>query len=1019
MTGQLLYEVLEATGYLADGQPAHGVRIGNDAHVGGRARSFRPDALWKGDSALTVYFKSEPEVPPAQQIAGWHREIWNQGFAPLLWVVSPEKIELYNGFGRPRQTGNAAEHRLRTFERIESKLEELDAFAGRLAMETGRFWQEPQANEVDRKTSVDRQLLSDLAALERDLVSADMSRPDAQGLIGRSIFTQYLIDRRIVTTRHLAGVYGHGTLAAILRDRRATKRLFDRLREVFNGDMFPSEGASVPRAGHLRRVADFLEADDPKGQMTFFPYQFDVIPVELISSIYEQFARSDPPARDDERSAKSDSSARDDHHETDVFYTRLPLVSLVLDEITDGLTGKETVLDLTCGSGVFLVEALRRLVRLRSGGAEPNRRLIRSTLHKQIYGVDISEAAVRVAAFSLYLAALELDPNPKPLRALKFKPLIGKTLIVGDARNVEQTADGQAVLTKRGAKRRFDVIVGNPPWSYGGREATAARRDESNNRSRVHAPRGESLGFVSRAMEFASDSTRFGLILSAVQFFSRSGTGAAASRQLIEQLSPVTPLDSSSRSLSVKPRQLIEQPSPVTLVNLSNQSDWLFPNANTPAVALFARHRPSPSGTITTVQVPWSPGGARSHTFEIAPSDIVTLPLADWKRQPEFLKAALLGCRRDLALLDRLTSKLTTLEEGLGQIDVRLRAGLKLGNRSRDTGFLHGIPYLTAKDLQPFSEPADLSSFDEAGAEGPRSRNIYRAPLLLAKRFLLGENVRPVVAVANRDTVFTDAFLGAAFPENRLETAYLLAAVLSSSLASWFLLMTASTFGLWMRLIERGDLARMPVPDLETAPRSEAGRRLIRLVRKLQRNPPRDADWRALDDAVFDLYGLDEAERTVARDGLFRASWQWKPGRLESAKPALAQPHMLDYARTFLSAMDVWFAARRQRHMRAEVFDLPDNAPLRVVRFVLKEGHAPSIAELVEPEGSLRDVLDGIGRRLEVRLATSLSGQRELRVHGRREVVIIKPNARRHWMGVSALEDADAVIVESFSGAAA
>ena len=597
-------------------------------------------------------------------------------------------------------------------------------------------------------------------------------------------------------------------------------------------------------------------------------------------------------------------------------------------------------------------------------------------------------------AFSLYLAALELDPNPKPPRALKFKPLIGKTLIVGDARSVEQTADGQAVLTKRGAKRRFDVIVGNPPWSYGGRKATAARRNESN-RGKVHAPRGESLGFVSQAMEFASGNTRFGLILSAVQFFSRSGTGAAASRQLIEDLSPVT------------------------LVNLSNQSDWLFPNASMPAVVLFARHRPAPAGTITTVQVPWSPGGARSHTFEIAPSDIVTLPLTDWRRKPEFLKAALLGGRRDLALLDRLTSKFTTLEEGLGQIDVRLRAGLKLGNRSRDTGFLHGIPYLTANDLRPFSGPADLSSFDEAGAEGPRSRNIYRAPLLLVKRFLLGEYVRPVVAVADRDTVFTDAFLGAAFPENRRETAYLLAGVLSSSLASWFLLMTASTFGLWMQLIERGDLVQVPVPDLETAPHSEAGRSLIRLTRKLQRNPPRDADWRALDEAVFDLYGLDEAERTVARDGLFRASWQWKPGRLESAKPALAQPHMLDYACTFLSAVDIWLAARRQRHMRAEVFDLPDNAPLRVVRFVLEEGNGPSTAELVEPEGSLRDVLDGIGHHLNVRLATSLSGQRELRVHGRREVVIIKPSARRHWMGVSALEDADAVIVESFSGAAA
>ena len=44
-----------------------------------------------------------------------------------------------------------------------------------------------------------------------------------------------------------------------------------------------------------------------------------------------------------------------------VFYTPLAAVSLVLDEVCDGLTGDETVLDLSCGSGVFLIEALRRL----------------------------------------------------------------------------------------------------------------------------------------------------------------------------------------------------------------------------------------------------------------------------------------------------------------------------------------------------------------------------------------------------------------------------------------------------------------------------------------------------------------------------------------------------------------------------------------------------------------------------------------------------------------------------------
>ncbi len=978
MTIQALHEVLEATGYLVNGQPAHGVHLGDAARGRYRTRNFRPDARWRGESALTVYFKLEPEVPSHEQVAEWRREIWNQGFAPLLWVISPEKIELYNGFGLPQETGDADAHRLQTFKRIKSALDELDALAGRLAMETGRFWQEPLARQVDRKTSVDQQLLSDLAVLECDLVSADMRPSDAQGLIGRSIFTQYLIDRRIVKTGHLERVYGHGTLASILRDRSTTKRLFDWLREIFNGDMFPSQDSSAPGTNHLGRVADFLEAVDPEsGQTTLFPYQFDVIPVELISSIYEQFAQEDSPTHDN-------SDGRD------VFYTRLPLVSLVLDEITKGLTGEETVLDLTCGSGVFLVEALRRLVRIRSGGAEPSRQLIRSTLHRQIYGVDISEAAVRVAAFSLYLAALELDPDPQPPQALKFKPLIGKTLIVNDARNMEQMADGQAALTERGTTRKFDIIVGNPPWSYRGKEATTTRHvgDSEDN---VLAPRGESLDFASRAINFASDETRFGLILSAVQFFSRSGTGAATSRRLIEKLSPVT------------------------LVNLSNQSDWLFSNANMPAVVLFARHRTTTFNTITTVQVPWSPSGARSHTFEIAPSDIVTVPLAEWQRKPEFLKAAFFGSPRDLALLDRLTSSHAPLDARLRQINTQLRAGLKFGNRSRNASFLRGIPFLDTRELRPFFVPIDLRAFDETRAEGTRNREIYRAPLLIVQEVLKG-GPRPVVAVADRDTVFRDAYFGAAFPPERREAAHIIAAILSSSLASWFFLMTASAFGLWKRRLLLRDIEHMPTPDLEEVLRSKAGRRLTSLAQKLQRRSPRDVDWQTLDEAVFDLYDMDEADRIVARDGLFRASWQWKPGRDKSVAAADTDPYLMEYARVFLAAVDVWLTASNRRRMRAEVFDLPERALLRVVRFVLEERSGPSVPEFVTPDGNLRDVLDQIGNRLNYPLATSLIGQRELRVYGRNEVVIVKPAARRHWMGVSALEDADAVIVESFTG---
>ena len=114
MVTHVLNEVLEATGYIANGEPAHGVHLDEDARAKCHAREFSPDALWRSDSTLTVYFKSEPEVPSEEQVARWHREIWNQGFAPLLWVVSPQKIDLYNGFDRPREIGDAATHRLRT-----------------------------------------------------------------------------------------------------------------------------------------------------------------------------------------------------------------------------------------------------------------------------------------------------------------------------------------------------------------------------------------------------------------------------------------------------------------------------------------------------------------------------------------------------------------------------------------------------------------------------------------------------------------------------------------------------------------------------------------------------------------------------------------------------------------------------------------------------------------------------------------------------------------------------------------
>jgi len=120
------------------------------------------------------------------------------------------------------------------------------------------------------------------------------------------------------------------------------------------------------------------------------------------------------------------------------------------------------------------------------------------------------------------------------------------------------------------------------------------------------------------------------------------------------------------------------------------------------------------------------------------------------------------------------------------------------------------------------------------------------------------------------------------------------------------------------------------------------------------------------------------------------------------------------------SVGDGWLVlcAQEAAHASGDV-DLPRAAALRVVRFVVEDGPGRASVSVITPNGELNDVLARIGKRLNVKIATALSAERALRVHGRNEVVIIKPAARRYWMGIAALEDADAVVAESFSGSGA
>ena len=121
-------------------------------------------------------------------------------------------------------------------------------------------------------------------------------RDVAQSLLGRSIFIRYLVDRGIVGPDILKE-FGSEQLFSVLVHGSMLISSFDlENRTTFNGDLFPimpAERKNV-RSKHLHLVAQTLAGVSPtRAEGSLWPYKFDVIPIELISSIYEQFAHSE------------------------------------------------------------------------------------------------------------------------------------------------------------------------------------------------------------------------------------------------------------------------------------------------------------------------------------------------------------------------------------------------------------------------------------------------------------------------------------------------------------------------------------------------------------------------------------------------------------------------------------------------------------------------------------------------------------------------------------------------------
>ena len=435
-----------------------------------------------------------------RELAGIHQKLWWNGGAPLLYVGWQTRVDVLSCARGPDfwKQGDSLDYStaetIETAGEISGALQSLRERFSAARLSNGTFWEDKRnANLAEADKAAHRRLIR--AVVETDLELEGEKNPLLRRLLLLVVLIKYLEDRNVFPDGWFGRFCkGSATFFEVLRggSPENIRSLLDALENKFNGDVFclGESGQHRLTAAELKRFAELVEARTIKTQRYLWAtHSFEHIPVEVLSHLYQRFAQPGKGA----------------------VFTPPFLATLILDYVLpyERLTGREMVLDPTCGSGVFLVGAFRRLVhhwQSQHAWRRPDVATLKEILKRSIFGVELQEEAVRLAAFSLVLAVCDaLQPNVI-WRDLRFDKLKGSSLFSGDFFSHLDTVRGLC------GKDGFSTIVGNPPFLSRLSEAAVKAQDDSANDS-DEVPDNQMAYLVAReAMTLLKDGGRMCLI---------------------------------------------------------------------------------------------------------------------------------------------------------------------------------------------------------------------------------------------------------------------------------------------------------------------------------------------------------------------------------------------------------------------------------------------------------------------------------------------------------------------------
>ncbi len=944
---------------------------------------LKPDAFFIFDKKPLILFYDSPKN--REEL---FKAIWNFNESAIVIINESNVVEIFNGFSYLRNELSEKS----TLEKLDDE-ENLNNFSY-YSLVTGKSLEHYQA-KLKQQNRVDSLLLENIRDARKKLIeNYQIGNSLANALIGKCIFVRYLIDRGVkIEFEGKSRKWTNNEFCNLFDNKTKLIEFFKHLRTHFNGEAFlqnDNKLHDIPKKA-FSVLRDLLQGTKiTSGQQSLFDiYDFSIIPVEFISNVYEFFIGEENQA------------------EKGAYYTPKFLVDYILTETVESFFSKNRnqynckVLDPACGSGIFLVEALRRIVEqyLSLNNEKITKKVLKRLAEDNIFGIDKDENAVNVAIFSIYLALLDYQ-KPRDIEGFTFPNLQQNgNFFVADYFDTSAEAE----YNLRFNKINFDFIVGNPPWKRGASKDESfmqyikdRRRKESNEKNNglecAISNNEIAQAFLLRTCDFSSENTKSALIVTSKTLYNLN-----------------------ARKFR---RYFLHNYFVDKVFELSLVSKEVFSSANTPAIILFFKYshgKNTELNELIHVSLKPNPLFSLFKIFILQKTDIKRVIQGKFVGRDLLWKVLVFGNYLDFNLTLSLNRKRFTIAKTIEKKNALKGQGINVGGGKRKKDKVEdllGAPLVDHQyDISPFFvKPSAI--WNESLVERERkNKQLFKAPVLLIKHGL--KELKSISAILYTNSLYKHSLTGV--KSDNLSFLRNICGLLNSQMFSYFIINTSAA------LIDRGrahDEEKFAFPFIDNPKITKIVKQIENISKQvhkkkqilLKQEDPKLAGEKQelinqLDEEIFNSFDLDEQELALvdyAVNVTIPLIMRHRGYEQKLFSPIPFRDNLLEeYVKIFLSRFATSF---REKYLKAEIWHTGNIVGI-FFKVVPNSSFDKQVIEWLEKKDEkLLNKIVSLGTN---KVTEDLFIQKDVRGFEKKGFYIIKPNEKKLWHKAIGYLDAD------------